>query len=360
MRQGLPWYRREPRAFLDGCRAARLTERQFAVYTIVLDLIYDHGGETPDDPKHIASYLADTGTAATRKAIQQLVDIGKLFRVGDMLHQKRAENEAETREKLSETRAKTGRLGGVSSGNSRRQVKENNTIAEANASSKREAEKRREDKEEREAYASPKKIDPAPRKPNLMDVIRVSCGGEDTTAWSGVSAAENAVIWMGMGLTAEEIVEAARGWNSGPPPTSPRDLDALMNAALAAKKKPKPAPKEKRPSKGTSMSPEWEMPRQWKVWAYHEGLSIDEVKLQAATFKDYWLGIATQERGIKSDWEATWRNWVRKRLADLPKGTRNVTGSGPGQRIPEGGQRADAAIANIARLAGLEGANAPD
>lgn len=85
MRRGLEWYKREPRAFLDGIRAARMTERQAVIYGIVIDLIYDHGGETPDDPKHIASYLSDLGTAAVRHTIQQLVDMGKVFRVGDML-----------------------------------------------------------------------------------------------------------------------------------------------------------------------------------------------------------------------------------------------------------------------------------
>lgn len=147
MRRGLDWYKREPRAFLDGCRAARMTERQVAVYSVILDLIYDHGGETPDDAKHISSYFSDMGTAAARNAIQQLVDIGKIYRVGDMLHQKRAETEAKTRENLSETRAKAGRFGGISSGNSRRQHNENNDISEASASSKNEAdiEKRREE-----------------------------------------------------------------------------------------------------------------------------------------------------------------------------------------------------------------------
>lgn len=154
MRRGLEWYKREPRAFLEGVRAARMTERQIAVYSIVLDLIYDGGGETPDDPKHIASFLADVGQAAVRATIAQLVDLGKIYRVGDMLHQKRAENEAKTREKLTETRAFTGRLGGVSSGFSRRRANENNEISEANASSKREAEKEKRREELSEAKAS--------------------------------------------------------------------------------------------------------------------------------------------------------------------------------------------------------------
>jgi hypothetical protein len=122
-----------------------MTERQVAVYTVIIDLIYDHGGETPDDPKHIASYFADMGTASARNAIQQLVDMGKVYRVGDMLHQKRAENEAKIRENLSEIRAKVGRLGGISSGNTRRAINENNGLTKANASSKHEAEKEKEE-----------------------------------------------------------------------------------------------------------------------------------------------------------------------------------------------------------------------
>ena len=141
MKRGLDWYRREQRAILDAIRAARMTDRQAAIYNIVIDLIYDGGGETPDDPKHIASYLSNVGQAACRATIEQLVDMGKLTRVGDMLHQKRAENEAKTRQNLRETRAETGRLGGISSGKSRRETNKNKDLSEANASSKNEAEK---------------------------------------------------------------------------------------------------------------------------------------------------------------------------------------------------------------------------
>lgn len=149
MRRGLDWYKREQRAILESIRSARMTDRQAAIYNIILDLIYDGGGETPDDPKHISGYLSNVGTAAARATIQQLVDMGKVFRVGGNLHQKRAETEAKTRRKLSETRAEIGRKGGISSGNARTKSRENNDVAEANASSKREAEKEREKEEEK-------------------------------------------------------------------------------------------------------------------------------------------------------------------------------------------------------------------
>lgn len=144
MKRGLDWYKREQRSILDAIRAARMTDRQAAIYNIVIDLIYEGGGETPDDPKHIASYLSNVGQASARTTIQQLIDMGKIFRIGDMLRQKRAETEAQTRSNLSVTRAETGRLGGISSGKKRRERRNINELSEANASSKTEAERREE------------------------------------------------------------------------------------------------------------------------------------------------------------------------------------------------------------------------
>lgn len=147
-RRGAEWYKREPRAFLEGVR--RLTEREIAVYAVVLDLIYDGGHQTYYDPKHIASYFSDLGAAAVRKAIDSLIDAGKLIREGEFLTNKRARNEGKTREELSKTREKAGRLGGVSSGDSRSKVKENNGLTEAKSPYTRAIDKIREDIEEEE------------------------------------------------------------------------------------------------------------------------------------------------------------------------------------------------------------------
>jgi|AACY02.18.fsa_nt_gi hypothetical protein len=80
MKRGLDWYRREPKAFLDGVRHHRLTDREVAVYTVALDLIYEGGGETPDDAKFISGYFANVGAAAVRNALDRLVELGKLTR----------------------------------------------------------------------------------------------------------------------------------------------------------------------------------------------------------------------------------------------------------------------------------------
>lgn len=128
MRNGAEWYKREPVAFLGGVQG--LTSRQIAVYSIVLDLIYEHGGSINNDPKWIAGWFSDMGSAAVRSTISELVAIGKLEFEGDKLTQRRAKNEAKTRQKLRENREKTGQKGGVSSGFSRSIAKENNTLGE--------------------------------------------------------------------------------------------------------------------------------------------------------------------------------------------------------------------------------------
>src|SRR5690606_12532711 len=77
-----------------------------------------------------------------------------LIREGEFLTNKRAKNEGKTREELSKTREKTGRLGGVSSGKSRREANENNELSEANEPYARAIDKIRGEGEEKEPTGS--------------------------------------------------------------------------------------------------------------------------------------------------------------------------------------------------------------
>jgi phage terminase Nu1 subunit (DNA packaging protein) len=36
-------------------------------------------------------------------------------------------------------------------------------------------------------------------------------------------------------------------------------------------------------------------------------------------FVDYWIAQPGQ-KGVKTDWDATWRNWMRRKQADLKAG----------------------------------------
>ncbi|WP_375707660.1 hypothetical protein [Bartonella sp. AA1HLJMS] len=54
-------------------------------------------------------------------------------------------------------------------------------------------------------------------------------------------------------------------------------------------------------------------------FAINEGLPSERVKVEIAKFRDYWNAKAGKD-ACKTDWQATWRNWVRKAIEDLQKG----------------------------------------
>lgn len=159
MKTGANWYKREPIAFLGGIQG--MSAKHIVVYTVVLELIYAHGGAIHNDPKWVSGWIGDMGAAAVRGCISDLVEAGKLIIEGDQITEKRAKNEAKTKEKLSENRAFSGRIGGVSSGKSRSKSKENNEIDEASASSLLPLDKIREE------YIPPK----SPKGERVRDVL---------------------------------------------------------------------------------------------------------------------------------------------------------------------------------------------
>ncbi|WP_273758867.1 hypothetical protein [Bartonella sp. AU55XJBT] len=57
-----------------------------------------------------------------------------------------------------------------------------------------------------------------------------------------------------------------------------------------------------------------------------EGLPPERVKVEIAKFRDYWRSKAGAN-ATKIDWQATWRNWVRKAIDDLEK-TKNTNNNG--------------------------------
>jgi len=74
---------------------------------------------------------------------------------------------------------------------------------------------------------------------------------------------------------------------------------------------------EERPRKrGTRLPDCWEPSPDLRAWAVKERPDLDPDRTLAA-FRDYWIAQPGQ-RGVKLDWDATYRNWVRKESA--PKG----------------------------------------
>lgn len=51
--------------------------------------------------------------------------------------------------------------------------------------------------------------------------------------------------------------------------------------------------------------------------AFAVGLLNGRCETELAKFRDYWAALPGQ-KGVKTDWPATWRNWVRRAAESLP------------------------------------------
>jgi hypothetical protein len=64
--------------------------------------------------------------------------------------------------------------------------------------------------------------------------------------------------------------------------------------------------------RATRLAADWKLPDAWKAWAMEaHGLDAQKVVRLSLDFRDYWVAVAGS-KGVKLDWGATWRRWVRK------------------------------------------------
>ena len=75
----------------------------------------------------------------------------------------------------------------------------------------------------------------------------------------------------------------------------------------------KPIKENKR---GSRLTQDWFLTKAMGDWATQERPDLD-VRQVAEQFKDYWVAQAGQ-KGVKLDWDATWRNWVRNTKSAKP------------------------------------------
>jgi len=61
--------------------------------------------------------------------------------------------------------------------------------------------------------------------------------------------------------------------------------------------------------RGSRLAHDWVLTNPLDQWARKQRPELDTAKV-AEHFKDYWLSVPGQ-KGVKLNWDATWRNWVR-------------------------------------------------
>ncbi|WP_063588358.1 helix-turn-helix domain-containing protein [Achromobacter ruhlandii] len=66
-------------------------------------------------------------------------------------------------------------------------------------------------------------------------------------------------------------------------------------------------------TRGARLPSTWVLPRSWGLEAQRlcPGLTVERIREIADEFRDYWVALPGS-KACKLDWEATWRNWVRK------------------------------------------------
>ena len=89
-------------------------------------------------------------------------------------------------------------------------------------------------------------------------------------------------------------------------------------------------------TKGSRLSTDFELPETWTEFCQTERLDLTPQKV-FDSFKDYWVAKAGNQ-GVKLDWQATWRNWVRNQNIAKPLVNRfdvaHVTVPSSSQRDP--------------------------
>jgi uncharacterized protein YdaU (DUF1376 family) len=107
---GLDWYKRDPRDFIHGTMGMTLEEK--GAYSIVLDLIYSHGGPIPDDSRWIAG-VCGCSTRRWNQIKARLLELEKITVEGGQISNQRAlqeiENQELSRNYLAEKSSKSGR-----------------------------------------------------------------------------------------------------------------------------------------------------------------------------------------------------------------------------------------------------------
>ena len=88
--------------------------------------------------------------------------------------------------------------------------------------------------------------------------------------------------------------------------------------------------------RGSRIDPEWSPSQADIDFAKSQGLSDGQITDQAGRFRDYWIA-RPGAGGVKLDWRATWRNWVRSAVSRMPgRGSEPPTRQPHRQHVPAG------------------------
>jgi uncharacterized protein YdaU (DUF1376 family) len=105
----------------------------------------------------------------------------------------------------------------------------------------------------------------------------------------------------------EKTTNRAQSVHEAPPNQEPRTINQ--------------EPRTTKTQRGTRLPTSFELPDEWIGFCRQERADLDPQTV-FAEFLDYWIAQPGQ-KGVKTDWPATWRNWVRRQTATRSAQGRN-------------------------------------
>ncbi|QOT75072.1 hypothetical protein [Cupriavidus basilensis] len=97
------------------------------------------------------------------------------------------------------------------------------------------------------------------------------------------------------------------------PPDTDTEADTDTETSVVHEGESGSAPPPAATGKATRLPKGWVLPKPWGEWALteHPSWTADHTRKVAEMFRDHWHA-AGGANARKADWEATWRNWVRR------------------------------------------------
>ncbi len=106
------------------------------------------------------------------------------------------------------------------------------------------------------------------------------------------------------------------------PPSGQHEL-LIVNESSSGTERKETCAKHKPKQSKTELSQDWIASDADRAYARDQGLDNAQIGFQEKSFKEHWLNPDTKNRE-KSDWPATWRNWILRSIGYATKGVANL------------------------------------
>ncbi|WP_375656021.1 DUF1376 domain-containing protein [Bartonella sp. MR63HLJHH] len=293
MSNGMPWIRFHLYDWISGTNG--MTSEQRGVYITLLVCMYEKKEPLKTDFQTLAR-VCHCSQKKFAAIVEYLMRNNKLVETDNGLWNTRVEEElndfADKKEHISQVRSEAGKKGAQAKNNTKQHV---NNFAEANA--------KQNEANAKQNQAIKNQNKNIHKKTKTIVLAKKEIGSESLET---IDLVDEPTEVAAVETTSEQITTSS---DNQPPIHEQENVSQKAKRAQANRGCRLP----------TDFEPDYD-------FAIEEGLPAERVKVEIAKFRDYWRS-KTGANATKIDWQATWRNWVRKAIEDLEK-TKNTNNNG--------------------------------